>query len=271
MLDTLPTRRSATVQAEQALRAAIVGGELAPGDRLPPERTLAARLGVSRLTLRAALATLSAAGLITVRHGSGYTVCDLRETGGTDLLPGLIEQSVSGTGRAAAASAIADVLRLRRHLAAAVLEAIAERPPTAAAKRAIHRAIDEFATAASNLESAGREPRAQAVALGAIADADLGVVRALLDATNSTILRVCLNPIVAVLRDHGTLREAIYREPAGNLAGWRALGVWIEQPTASAIPALLDVLAARDRATVDHLRGSGGRPRAPGSRRRGSR
>jgi hypothetical protein len=32
----------------------------------------------------------------------------------------------------------------------------------------------------------------------AVVEADLGIVRALLDATDSMILRVCLNPVIAV-------------------------------------------------------------------------
>src|SRR5262245_38831500 len=112
-LGQLPARASATVAAEQAIRRAILDGRIAAGDKLPPERDLAATLGVSRLTLRAALATLAAAGLITVRHGSGYRVADFRQTGGSDLLGGLVE--VAGeTGRLV--DSAADLLRVRRHL-----------------------------------------------------------------------------------------------------------------------------------------------------------
>jgi GntR family transcriptional regulator len=52
--------------AEIAARVedAIAGGELAPGDRLPPERELAAAHGVSRMTVRQALHTLEARGLL---------------------------------------------------------------------------------------------------------------------------------------------------------------------------------------------------------------
>ena len=49
----------------QALRL----GVLAPGGRLPPGRELAARLGVSRATLREALATLQSAGYLESRRG----------------------------------------------------------------------------------------------------------------------------------------------------------------------------------------------------------
>jgi GntR family transcriptional regulator, transcriptional repressor for pyruvate dehydrogenase complex len=45
--------------------------DLAPGDRLPAERELSVRLGVSRNSLRPALAALEALGVIEIRHGSG--------------------------------------------------------------------------------------------------------------------------------------------------------------------------------------------------------
>lgn len=54
----------AHVQIERWLLEAISSGEMAPGDRLPGERVLAARLGVSRMTLRQALATLERDGVL---------------------------------------------------------------------------------------------------------------------------------------------------------------------------------------------------------------
>ncbi len=235
----LPARPSANHAAEHALRGAIVEGTLVPGERLPPERELAERFGISRLTLRAALASLAASGLISVRQGSGYTVRDVRESGGSDLLPELLELASS---RKQLATAAADLLRMRRHLAAAVLEAIAENPPSAQARRVVRDAVEQFARAA---ETENTE---------VIADADLAIVRALLDATDSMILRVCLNPIVAVLRASAPLRAALYSQPATNLLGWRALASWIERPQASAIPLLLAALGDHDRASLDRLR-----------------
>jgi DNA-binding FadR family transcriptional regulator len=52
----------------------IVAGEFAPGDRLPPERDLAGKLGVSRATVREAMIALELAGLVDVRTGSGIYV-----------------------------------------------------------------------------------------------------------------------------------------------------------------------------------------------------
>ena len=46
------------------IEQAIVDGDLAPGDRLPPERALAEEHGVSRMTVRQALQSLEARGLL---------------------------------------------------------------------------------------------------------------------------------------------------------------------------------------------------------------
>ncbi len=50
--------------------------ELAPGDRLPPERELASRLKVSRPSVREAVRTLQAEGRLVVKHGQGVFVAE---------------------------------------------------------------------------------------------------------------------------------------------------------------------------------------------------
>jgi GntR family transcriptional regulator len=52
----------ADISAE--IEAAILRGDLGPGDRLPPERALAEQHGVSRMTVRQALQTLESRGLL---------------------------------------------------------------------------------------------------------------------------------------------------------------------------------------------------------------
>ena len=60
--------------AEQALHNWLAAGRYRQGDRLPPEHEVAAMLGVSRGTLRSALARLEEAGEIVRRQGSGTFV-----------------------------------------------------------------------------------------------------------------------------------------------------------------------------------------------------
>ncbi len=61
---------TASDRAVRFLRAMIFCGELRPGDRLPPERDLGARLGISRMTLRLALKVLESSGYIVTTRGS---------------------------------------------------------------------------------------------------------------------------------------------------------------------------------------------------------
>ena len=57
-----------------AIKAAIVTGDYAPGQRLPSERDLAFRFGVSRPTVREAMIHLEALAVVAVHHGSGAYV-----------------------------------------------------------------------------------------------------------------------------------------------------------------------------------------------------
>src|SRR5918992_423458 len=59
--------------ADQLLEMVVSGG-LEPGERLPSERELCERLGVSRTVVREALNLLEARGLISIEHGRGAVV-----------------------------------------------------------------------------------------------------------------------------------------------------------------------------------------------------
>lgn len=72
-IQTIEPRRLYRQIADQ-LRALIERGELPAGARLPPERDLAAQLGVSRPSVREALIALEVEGLVEVRMGSGIYV-----------------------------------------------------------------------------------------------------------------------------------------------------------------------------------------------------
>ena len=73
-----PSLGSRSLEVLDGLRGALARGDYPAGSRLPSERALAERLGVSRPTIRRAVAQLVQEGHIRTRHGSGMTVCGPR-------------------------------------------------------------------------------------------------------------------------------------------------------------------------------------------------
>lgn len=61
-------------QLYTAIRRAVLGGELAAGERLPSSRALASDLGLGRNTVVAAVERLTAEGYLTSRRGAGLFV-----------------------------------------------------------------------------------------------------------------------------------------------------------------------------------------------------
>ncbi|MFD1509585.1 FadR/GntR family transcriptional regulator [Lacimonas salitolerans] len=64
----------------------ILRGILRPGERLPSERELSDRLGVSRPSLREAIAELQQKGLLATRAGAGIYVADVLGSAFSDAL-----------------------------------------------------------------------------------------------------------------------------------------------------------------------------------------
>jgi GntR family transcriptional repressor for pyruvate dehydrogenase complex len=64
-------------QVAEQIRNLISGGQLKPGDLLPPERELAVKLGVGRSSIRDAVRTLEVMGILDPRQGHGTVVRDL--------------------------------------------------------------------------------------------------------------------------------------------------------------------------------------------------
>jgi GntR family transcriptional regulator, transcriptional repressor for pyruvate dehydrogenase complex len=72
--DFSPSSRASRI-ASQVIEI-INSQKLVPGSALPPERTLADLLGVSRPSLREALHILQAQGLVAIKHGQGTFVSE---------------------------------------------------------------------------------------------------------------------------------------------------------------------------------------------------
>lgn len=83
-------RRKVGEQIAAALREAIVGGRLAPGQTLPSERELATKYEVNRSSVREALLRLEAWGLVEIRQGGATKVRDFLVSAGLHVLPFLV-------------------------------------------------------------------------------------------------------------------------------------------------------------------------------------
>ncbi|MFB7711493.1 FadR/GntR family transcriptional regulator [Streptomyces sp. NPDC056105] len=102
-------------QVLDRLRAYVAEGGLRAGDRLPPERDLAARLGVSRASVKQAIVVLEVQGLVEARHGGGTYL--MRDS--LDAEP--VEHMVERRRR------LPDVLEAREALETKLAELAAER------------------------------------------------------------------------------------------------------------------------------------------------
>src|SRR3982750_4592022 len=74
---TIETRGSATDVTIAKLKELISSGEFTPGARLPTERELTQRFGVSRSSLREAVRALTLVGVLEPRVGDGTYVTTL--------------------------------------------------------------------------------------------------------------------------------------------------------------------------------------------------
>lgn len=132
---------------EQILQS-IESGEFPAGTRLPAERELAERYGVSRPTVREAVIALEAMGRVSVKTGSGVYVLEGKGVAavGTNVSPfELLETRVMVEGEAAAlaASMITDeqVIELREALEEMARENEAGNHDSDVADRKFHAVI----------------------------------------------------------------------------------------------------------------------------------
>ncbi|NHI17785.1 FadR/GntR family transcriptional regulator [Microbacterium excoecariae] len=97
-----------TDEAILKIKDMIVSGELSPGSRLPPEKELSERLGLSRSSLREAVKALEVIRVLDVRRGDGTYV--------TSLKPDLLLEAMSFVVDLHQDDSILEILAVRRML-----------------------------------------------------------------------------------------------------------------------------------------------------------
>ncbi|MEN6409696.1 MAG: fatty acid metabolism transcriptional regulator FadR [Anaerolineaceae bacterium] len=91
-MDWFPPQKPSEL-TENRLITAILDGHFPPGSNLPPERELAAQLGVTRPTLREALQRMARDGWLDIRHGVSTRVRDYWSEGNLAVLTDIVQRT----------------------------------------------------------------------------------------------------------------------------------------------------------------------------------
>lgn len=209
---TLPRieRTTTTERVEQLLRDAILTGRFPTGEKLPPERELAVMLGVTRVTLRSALARLGASGFLSTVQGDGHRVLDVRVHGGLERLPDMVRALEHD--RAQAMALVHDLLALRRIVMAEACALVAARSP------------DERSALLPHIEAmaASLDDRAR------FAQHDQALSRTIMRLSGNVAFELTWNTVVSLAEGRPELLEVLYADPERLLLGVRALHALLE-------------------------------------------
>jgi len=188
-------QRSVAEEARRALEVHLLDGSWPAGTRLPPERALAEELGVSRNSLREAIFSLNARGLLLSKPGSGVFVTDRLQT------------AISSPWRQMVADHPElrwDTLEFRRELEGATAHHAALRANRGDLKKIegiVKRLINAY-------ESGARREEHQA-------DADFHY--AISEASHNRMFLYLHSSIVGILREHITLNLMDMQDPSGDI------------------------------------------------------
>lgn len=72
------------------IEAKIISGVLKPGDRLPPERELASRMGISRGIVNSGILELASKGFVDIKPRKGTFVIDYKSEGTAQILTSIM-------------------------------------------------------------------------------------------------------------------------------------------------------------------------------------
>ena len=178
-----------STQVREQLEQALARGEYQPGDRMPSERELSEMFGVSRVSIREAIRSLEARGLVEVKHGKGTIVTDPSQRVGRDM-----SRWIHAHRR--------EVLELL-HVRAALDELAGEE----AARRQDEEAIAAVRSAHEAFAEAAREDRRER-----LATLDKGFHLAVAEASGSELLR----NLLVELHNHLAESRTVFFQPAGR-------------------------------------------------------
>lgn len=212
-MQTLERPPSVFDAVQDALKAHIVERGLRPGDMLEPEGRIAERLGVSRVTVREAVKSLSSLGILESRRGSGVFVREFSFDAVLDALPyGLLTDL----------RRLDEVLEIRRVLEAGLVDrVVADLTPERLAE--LRAMVDRMWTHVDDPDALAADDRAFHRAL--LADLGNETVLKLLDvfwrAFRTAVERVDLrtDDPKRTIEDHAAIVEAV---AAGDAEGARA-------------------------------------------------
>jgi GntR family transcriptional repressor for pyruvate dehydrogenase complex len=191
----------------EELQRLIIEGHLETGMRLPPERELAAQIGVSRTVVREAVQILTTKGLLETTHGVGTIVRDVTLDNISESLNWLLRTNGVSLDDLHQVRSILEVENIRQAVLLATDEDVAD----------LRRILDEMRTATTNAE------------LFALKDAEF----------HAALARISQNPLLMILLD--SISDLIH-EVRINVSQYPDLFATVIPDH----DALVDLVAARD-------------------------
>jgi GntR family transcriptional regulator, transcriptional repressor for pyruvate dehydrogenase complex len=165
-------------QVLEQIRQQIISGAIQPGDRLPPERTLAELVGVHRNPIREALKILEYMGIIESKPGVGTILCNVNKD--------ILTERVSKISRFSPRSFLFELIELR--------EALEPHMAALAAERASEEDLDAMKAAIADL-------KVEVLQGKNLSSADERLHLSIAKAThNNTFLRIA-EPVMAMLAE----------------------------------------------------------------------
>jgi DNA-binding FadR family transcriptional regulator len=241
-------RLTAQEIATRRLRRAILGGEFSGARRLPPERELAERYGVSRLTLRGALASLTSEGLVRPRQGSGLELLAVEQNASLDVLAMLLETADEDPRRSL--DLFEQTLSLRRSVAVDVVRR-AQRHASRAERRELRDLADDQESRVGNRE--------------AYVAGDERFQRHVLALARSTPSELVFNGVWRALNARPELLDAYYGERARHARTYRRTARLVRLPKAYATRRRIgSEVAAFDRLALGRVARALGLPKEVG-------